>query len=129
MFDYGFAWNCAIIVATKIKVNSDSVSTMSFYSHHIFFCTNERDDGRPSCGHRCSGELRDYTKKKIKSLGLNGHGRVRVNNAGCLDRCDDGPVVVVYPEEIWYRVQSEADVDAIIAEHVQGGTVVERLRI
>lgn len=102
---------------------------MSFFSHHIFFCTNERDDGRPSCGVRCSGELRDYAKKKIKSLGLNGHGRVRVNNAGCLDRCDDGPVVVVYPEEVWYRVQNEADVDAIIAEHVQGGNVVERLRI
>ncbi|MGL4230087.1 MAG: (2Fe-2S) ferredoxin domain-containing protein [Casimicrobium sp.] len=102
---------------------------MSFYSHHIFFCTNERDDGRPSCGKRCSSDLRDYAKKKIKSLGLNGQGRVRVNNAGCLDRCDDGPVVVVYPEEVWYRVDSKEDVDAIIAEHVQGGKVVERLRV
>jgi (2Fe-2S) ferredoxin len=60
---------------------------------------------------------------------LNGHGRVRVNNAGCLDRCDDGPVVVVYPEDVWYRVHDEADVDAIIAEHVQGGKIVERLRV
>ncbi len=102
---------------------------MSFYSHHIFFCTNERDDGRPSCGKRCSSELRDYAKKQIKSLGLNGQGRVRVNNAGCLDRCDDGPVVVVYPEEVWYRIDSKEDVDAIIAEHVRGGKVVERLRV
>jgi hypothetical protein len=55
---------------------------MSFYSHHIFFCTNERDDGRPSCGDRCGGALRDYAKKKVKSLGINGKGKVRVNNAG-----------------------------------------------
>jgi (2Fe-2S) ferredoxin len=112
-----------------MHTNSFSALTMSFYSHHIFFCTNERDDGRPSCGKRCSSELRDYAKKKIKSLGLNGQGRVRVNNAGCLDRCDDGPVVVVYPEDVWYRVESKDDVDAIIAEHVQGGKVVERLRV
>jgi len=102
---------------------------MSFYSHHIFFCTNERDDGRPACGNRCSADLRDYAKKKIKALGLNGEGRVRINNAGCLDRCDEGPVVVVYPEAVWYRIDSTDDVDAIIAEHVQGGKAVERLRV
>jgi (2Fe-2S) ferredoxin len=102
---------------------------MSFYSHHIFFCTNERDDGRPSCGDRCGGALRDYAKKKVKSLGLNGKGRVRVNNAGCLDRCDEGPVIVVYPDEVWYHCANEADVDEIIASHVQGGVAVERLRI
>jgi (2Fe-2S) ferredoxin len=110
-------------------MNSFRAVRMSFYSHHIFFCTNERDDGRPSCGHRCSSDLRDYAKKKIKALGLNGQGRVRVNNAGCLDRCDAGPVVVVYPEEVWYRIDSKEDVDAVIAEHVQGGKVVERLRV
>jgi (2Fe-2S) ferredoxin len=101
---------------------------MSYYQHHIFFCTNDRDDGRPSCG-QCGSELRDYAKKKIKSLGLNGAGKVRVNNAGCLDRCDEGPTMVVYPEGVWYHCANQADVDEIIASHVQGGMVVERLRM
>ena len=102
---------------------------MSYYKHHVFFCTNQRDDGRPSCGERCASDLRDYAKKKCKSLGLSGHGKVRVNNAGCLDRCEEGPVMVVYPEEVWYHYQTEADVDEIIREHLQGGRAVERLRI
>ena len=54
---------------------------------------------------------------------------MRVNNAGCLDRCEEGPVMVVYPEEVWYHYQNEADVDEIISEHLQGGRVVERLQI
>lgn len=102
---------------------------MSYYKHHVFFCTNERDDGRPSCGDRSSSDLRDYAKKKCKSLGLSGHGKVRVNNAGCLDRCEEGPIIVVYPEEVWYHYETEADVDEIVSEHLQAGRVVERLRI
>ena len=102
---------------------------MSYYKHHVFFCTNERDDGRPSCGERGSSELRDYAKKKCKSLGLSGQGKVRVNNAGCLDRCEEGPIIVVYPEEVWYHYETEADVDEIVKEHLQAGRVVERLRI
>ena len=101
---------------------------MSYYKHHVFFCTNERDDGRPSCGERCASDLRDYAKKKCKSLGLSGQGKVRVNNAGCLDRCEEGPIIVVYPEEVWYHYDTEADVDEIVSEHLQAGRVVERLR-
>ncbi len=102
---------------------------MSYYSHHVFFCTNERDDGRPSCGERCSAELRDYAKARIKALGLNGKGKVRINMSGCLDRCDEGPTVVVYPEEVWYRLTTKEEVDTVIREHLQNGRVVERLRI
>ena len=102
---------------------------MSYYQHHVFFCTNERDDGRPSCGERCAGDLRDYAKKKVKGLGLAGKGRVRVNNAGCLDRCDEGPVLVVYPDETWYTFVDKSDIDEIISEHLQNGRVVERLKI
>jgi len=102
---------------------------MSYYSHHVFFCTNERDDGRPSCGERCSAELRDYAKQRVKELGLAGKGRARVNMAGCLDRCDEGPTVVVYPEEVWYRLTCREDVDEVIREHLQHGRIVERLRM
>ena len=59
--------------------------------------------------------MRDYAKKKVKELGLSGEGKVRVNMAGCLDRCDDGPVIVVYPEEIWYTYLDKSDVDEISA--------------
>ncbi len=107
---------------------------MSYYSHHVFFCTNEREPDasgnvRPSCGGKNAQALQDYAKKKVKSLGLSGHGKVRVNNAGCLDRCEEGPCVVVYPEETWYTFIDEHDIDEIVESHLKGGKVVERLRI
>lgn len=73
--------------------------------------------------------MRDYAKKRVKELKLSGPGKARVNSAGCLDRCDEGPVLVVYPEGVWYTYVDREDVDEIITEHVQNGRVVERLRI
>ena len=74
-------------------------------------------------------ELRDYAKQRIKSLKLSGQRKIRINNAGCLDRCDEGPVIVIYPEETWYTYQSREDIDEIIHEHLQHGRVVERLKL
>lgn len=73
--------------------------------------------------------MRDYAKGRIKDLKLSGKGKVRVNMAGCLDRCDEGPVMVVYPEEVWYTYVDKQDVDEIIDEHLLHGRVVERLKI
>jgi (2Fe-2S) ferredoxin len=73
--------------------------------------------------------MRDYMKRRTKELNLNGKGGVRVNNAGCLDRCKQGPVVVVYPEAVWYTWKNKADIDEIIQQHLQQGCIVERLRI
>jgi len=58
-----------------------------------------------------------------------GEGKARINMAGCLDRCEQGPVIVVYPEEVWYTYVDQEDVDEIITEHLQNGRVVERLKI
>lgn len=103
---------------------------MSHYQHHVFFCCNQRDDAsRASCNNHGAGDLRDYAKARVKALGLSGVGRVRINMAGCLDRCEEGPVIVVYPEEVWYTYVDKADIDEIIAEHLEHGRVVERLRI
>lgn len=102
---------------------------MSHFSHHVFVCCNQREDGRASCNDHGAQQLRDYAKKRVKELGLNGAGRVRINQAGCLDRCEQGPVMVVYPEAVWYTYLDEADVDEIIEQHLQNGEVVERLRI
>lgn len=100
-----------------------------FFRHHLFFCCNQRDDGRESCNDRGAIALRDYCKEQVKKKGLNGVGRARVNQAGCLDRCKLGPVMVVYPEGVWYHVETREDVDEIIDRHLAQGQVVERLRI
>ena len=73
--------------------------------------------------------MQQYAKKRVKALGLSGQGKVRMNRAGCLDRCDEGPVLVVYPEAVWYTYIDRADIDEIIDRHVVGGEIVERLRI
>ncbi|MCL6556232.1 MAG: (2Fe-2S) ferredoxin domain-containing protein [Burkholderiales bacterium] len=100
-----------------------------YYRYHVFFCTNQREDGGACCGDHDAQALRDYAKGRIKALGLNGPGKCRINSAGCMDRCAEGPVVVVYPEGVWYTYVDQADIDEIIDEHLMHGRVVERLRI
>ena len=100
---------------------------MSFFEHHVFFCTNDRADGSQCCAQCGAQQARDYVKKRCKALGIHGPGQVRINNAGCLDRCAQGPVIVVYPDETWYTYVDNEDLDEIISEHLQNGQVVERL--
>jgi (2Fe-2S) ferredoxin len=102
---------------------------MSYYRHHVFFCTNQREDGSACCQNHGAQTLRDYAKTRIKSLRLAGEGGIRINSAGCLDRCGEGPVIVVYPEGIWYTYVDQEDIDEIIDEHLCHGRVVERLKI
>jgi len=102
----------------------------SYYEKHVFFCCNEREPGdRPCCARRGAQEMRDYAKKRVKERGLAGPGKVRINQAGCLDRCEEGPCVVVYPDAVWYTYVDRADIDEIIEEHLVHGRVVERLRM
>ena len=68
-------------------------------------------------------------RHRIAELDLRGKGQVRINKAGCLGRCDEGPVLVVYPDNVWYTFIDKNDVDEIISEHLQHGRVVERLKI
>ncbi|MEN9759089.1 MAG: hypothetical protein RL676_238 [Pseudomonadota bacterium] len=102
---------------------------MSYFQKHVFFCINERDEGAVCCGGCGAGEVQAYAKEKIKSLKKNGRGAIRINRSGCLDRCDEGPVLVVYPEGVWYRYVDQHDVDEIIEEHLIHNRPVERLRI
>ena len=102
---------------------------MSFYDRHVFFCVNDRgpDADRPSCNRCGSARVSDYAKKRIKELGLAGEGKVRINKAGCMDRCEQGPVCVVYPEGTWYSYVDREDLDEIIERHLQHGETVQRL--
>jgi len=102
---------------------------MAYYRYHVFFCTNLRTDGSACCQRFDAQGMRDYAKQRSKQLGIAGRGGVRINSAGCLDRCQEGPVLVVYPEGVWYTYIDQSDVDEIIKEHLVNGRVVERLRI
>lgn len=102
---------------------------MSYYKHHVFFCLNQREGGEPCCNNHGATELQEYAKARIKSLKLSGPGKIRINRAGCMDRCGQGPVLVIYPEAVWYRYQDKNDLDEIIDEHLINGRVVERLKL
>ncbi|MBK1643468.1 2Fe-2S ferredoxin [Thiocapsa imhoffii] len=102
---------------------------MSFYRYHVFLCTNQREDGRQSCQQCDATAMRDFLKQRTKELSLTGPGGVRINTAGCLDRCAEGPVMVVYPEAIWYTYVDREDLEDILQDHLIGGRPVERLRL
>ncbi len=96
-----------------------------FFDAHLFVCTNRRPDGhnRGSCAAGGSEHLRDYMKARAKELGI---ANIRVNSAGCLDRCELGPCLVIYPDGVWYRIGSMADVDTVLQTHlVEGGRATE----
>lgn len=99
-----------------------------YFRLHVFVCTNRRPDGhkRGSCAASGSEKLRDYLKSRAKELGLGG---VRINSAGCLDRCELGPVMVVYPEGVWYAFHTPADIDEILDIHLVKGGRVPRLML
>lgn len=100
-----------------------------YFQHHVFFCINERNDGRACCADRGAKSLQEYAKKRLKALDMNGQGKIRINKAGCLDRCEEGPVLVVYPEGVWYTYIDEHDIDEIVDSHLIAGKPVERLKI
>lgn len=102
---------------------------MPYYKHHVFFCCNQRQGSERCCNDCGSQKMRDYAKDRVKALRLAGQGKVRINQAGCLDRCDEGPVLVVYPEAVWYTYVDKHDIDEIINEHLVHGRIVDRLRI
>lgn len=96
---------------------------------HVFVCTNERPAGSPKgcCSGKGAREVRERLKRLAFQAGLK--GRVRINSAGCLDACELGVTLVVYPEAVWYGRVTVEDVDELFREHVLGGRPVERLRI
>ena len=102
---------------------------MSYYKYHVFMCTNQRGPGERCCNQSGSGRLRAYAKDRIKALGLKNEAGVRINSAGCMDRCELGPVMVIYPEETWYTFVDEQDVEEIIQEHLIHGRKVARLQL
>jgi (2Fe-2S) ferredoxin len=98
-----------------------------YFQRHIFFCLNERQNNEACCAQHNAQAAFDRCKSRVKELGLAGPGQVRVNKAGCLDRCSGGPVAVVYPEGVWYSYVDQHDIDEIVESHLKNGQVVARL--
>ena len=102
---------------------------MSYFKQHVFFCTNQREDSSQCCQQYGAQQARDYVKNRCKALGIHTAGKVRINTAGCLDRCSQGPVMVIYPEAVWYSYVDQDDLDEIIERHLLKGEIVDRLRL
>lgn len=102
---------------------------MSYYQYHVFFCTNQREPGEMCCNDHGAQAMRDYCKEKVAAMGAAIPGKVRINSAGCMDRCDKGPVLVVYPQGVWYTYVDQEDIDEIVERHLAKGEIVERLLI
>jgi (2Fe-2S) ferredoxin len=100
-----------------------------FFERHVFCCTNQRPEGHAKgcCANKQSVKLRAYMKKKTKEQVPD--KKIRINASGCLDHCEHGPAMVVYPDNVWYSYQSEEDIDLIIQEHLINDIVVEKLLI
>ena len=101
---------------------------LNFYKYHVFVCTNRREE-YSACDDFDSQSMRDYMKQEMKKRQLYGEGQVRISQAGCLGRCLSGPVMVVYPQAIWYTYVDREDIDEIIESHLVNDQAVERLMI
>ena len=113
--------------ASRSQPASATDHASTYYQRHIFFCLNERKEGEDCCARHRAQEAFDRCKSLVKAAGLAGPGQVRVNKAGCLDRCAAGPVAVVYPEGVWYSYVDTSDIDEIVESHLKNGRVVTRL--
>ena len=111
------------------NIQSEEYREVAKFQHHVFICTNERDASasRPSCARQDSEKLKPAFKDAIEEAGLK--GKVRANELSCLDQCEHGPVVVVYPDAVWYGFVDVGDVEEIVTEHLVHGRPVERLRL
>ncbi|HMZ62286.1 MAG TPA: (2Fe-2S) ferredoxin domain-containing protein [Leptospiraceae bacterium] len=90
-----------------------------YYDKHIFVCENVREEGkRISCGRINMKEIRELLKRRMKEVFP--EKKIRVNMSGCLDRCEEGPVQVIYPEGKWYCIRSEEDVELFLKSLSEG---------
>lgn len=100
-----------------------------YYKKHIFICTNQKEDGRKCCHQAGAVEVVQYLKKRVADLGMGGVGGVRVSSSGCMGRCSEGPVMVVYPEGEWFTYHSSEDVENILQAISSDKEVREDLKI
>jgi len=91
---------------------------MGYFKHHVFVCVNHKANGRKSCHDGNAKDTCDYLKERLKALDSYGEGKVRVSSSGCLGRCEVGPNIVIYPEDIWVHYETKEDIDEMIETHL-----------
>lgn len=96
-----------------------------FYEKHVFVCTNQKTDGKKCCANAGSKEIAVYLKQKLQVEGCWGPDKIRLSTSGCLGRCANGPCLLVYPEGVWYRIESEAQVDELIEKHLKNNEIIQ----
>ena len=119
-------YGCFYILQT---MSDEMNNTNGYYKRHIFFCTHQTDDGAPCCNQHGAKRMHKYAKQRLKEMGLHAPGEYRANKASCMGRCAEGPVIAVYPDNIWYTYVDSDDIDEIIDEHLLNGREVERLKL
>lgn len=82
----------------------------------MFICTNQKSNDKPCCANHNSIAISEYAKNRAKELGLTKELQFKVSTSGCMGRCSDGPVLVIYPEGIWYSYQNTDDIDNILTK-------------
>jgi len=107
---------------------SDNILPL-YYQKHVFVCTNLKKSGKKCCEMGGGSEMAAYLKKELKNIDAYGEGKIRVSKAGCLGRCDLGPLLVIYPEGVWYHYDNQEDIDKILQQYLLGGKEVVSLKI
>ena len=102
---------------------------MTYYTKHVFLCTNQKSAGKQCCANSGGEPFFDYLKTRLLELDLHGPGKIRVSKTGCLGRCASGPCIVIYPEGVWYSYTSFNDIDQIIESHFIAGKIAEQFLI
>ncbi len=116
------------MAASRTQPGTQPGDPAPYYEAHVFCCVNERPAGHPRgcCKEKGAEALRNYLKARAKELGLD---KLRINQSGCLDRCELGPTLVIYPEGIWYSIASIAEAEEILQRHLIGGERVAHLML
>ena len=100
-----------------------------YYKRHVFFCTNQKAEGKKCCQQADAKEMCRYFKKRLVELEQHGKGKIRVSQSTCLGRCGHGPCIVIYPEQTWYSYESTEDLDTIIEKDLLNNEKVNALEI
>jgi len=98
---------------------------MEPFRFHLFVCTQQKPDGVPSCPVSGSSAVLEALDKEVQARDLDAD--VQLTTCGCMGLCDEAPVMVVYPEGVWYRRVQVSNVPEIVESHLRMGTPVEKL--
>lgn len=112
-------------IAVEPQVGKLAEDHMEPFRHHVYVCTQEKPEGIPSCSSSNALKVLQALEREVLAQGLD--DEVQITTCGCMGLCDDRPVIIVYPEGVWYHKVQEQDAGEIVASHLANGRIVSRL--